>query len=143
HTAVLRRPMIIYGDHAHPRLTSELLAELGAHATRVEARGGDAEDRRALLLVSGCLAQGLLDDEFGRSGGDTASRDARAALDLATCAAQLFLSLGDRQLAAFERALSNLRASRLPATVRVKVCEGFAHYAVYPEQYARAASALR
>jgi hypothetical protein len=89
----------------------------------------ERDARRRLLIEAGQLEQALAD----RLGNDPLVQRVMTVTDLA---ADAFLGYAD--LGPIQKALAEIE---LPPdlTVRVKVPEGFAFYALYPEQYAEAA----
>jgi hypothetical protein len=120
--------VLFYGDHvdrAEPAALLELLRG------RVRDLGCD----RWSLIEAGRLVQGLLDAEMLREGGDDCT-------PLADWSARLMLSLaaGDRGRALEE--LEQLGRVAPLDEVLLRVPEGFAFYAIYPELYGRAAGEL-
>jgi hypothetical protein len=132
--------MIVYGDPQRAEDPRSLIAKLSADCLRLHYTRGVEQRELAtrLLIEAGELAQGLLDHEFQRVGYDEWTPLARS------CAA-LILPLGRLQtdsatsLAPALSALAELNEQQLPISITVKVPEGFAFYALYPEQYALAA----
>lgn len=122
----------------------------------VEGLGGLARlsgiDRHAALVAAlveaGELAQGLLDHAFQALGTDALTPLWRRCMEL-------LRSLGGALLVSYTGRLRHegpapalelverLRALRLPREVPVKVSEGYAFYALYPETYLEAARVLR
>jgi hypothetical protein len=93
------------------------------------AAGEGRDARRRLLIDAGQLEQALAD----RVENDTLVERIMSVTDLA---ADAFLH--DSDLGPLQEALAQLELP-VDLTVRVKVPEGFAFYALYPEQYAQAA----
>lgn len=113
-----RADVLVYGDHADevdPREDLQTLA----------VRPPD----RWTLVETGRLVQGLLDAEFAELGCDELTPLSRACGE-----AMLALAAGRPWIDA-------LRGVPLPSRVTLKVPEGYAFYAVYPELYAQAAGA--
>lgn len=143
--------MIVYGDPSYEIPAAALLGRVrqwagraGGHVqveTDSSARDGhsgvvpqygladERDARRRLLIEAGQLEQALAD----RLGNDPLVQRVMTVTDLA---ADAFLGYAD--LGPIQKALAEIE---LPPdlTVRVKVPEGFAFYALYPEQYAEAA----
>lgn len=119
--------MIVYGD-------SEFEARAGAWLARLagrleQARRGGQDERRTWLIEAGQLEQALAD----RLGDDPLVRRSETLTDLA---ADALLGAPD-----WERARTVLAALHLPPSLslRIKRPEGYAFYALFPEQYVRAA----
>lgn len=143
--------MIVYGDPSYEIPAAALLGRVrqwagraGGHVqdgTDSSARDGysgvvpqygsadERDARRRLLIEAGQLEQALAD----RLGNDPLMQRVMTVTDLA---ANAFLGYAD--LEPIQKALAEIE---LPPdlTVRVKEPEGFAFYALYPEQYAEAA----
>src|SRR5690606_38797876 len=104
--------------------------------------GGDPVDR---LIACGELACGLLDWAHGRRGADDDGELEEACHELVLAAATRPAGgdvPGDGARATAARA--RLEALDLPAVVEVSAAlEGFSHYAVDPDQFARAARYAR
>lgn len=141
--------MIVYGDvprRADPRTALAALEGalralpghppgLARHAALVSA-----------LIEAGELAQGLADADFTARGVDAASPAADAAMALLTRIAEAvhlsWTSDFTRLPPPPDAGLAALKACPLPPSIQPRRAEGFAHYALYPEAYAVAASAL-
>jgi hypothetical protein len=135
--------MIVYGDGARPEEAGRLLAALRDDCAALEGPPPGVERRSAgtrLLIAAGELAQGLLDDAFAARGGDDWGEREEACARLTLAAARL--TLGTAGVEEVRDALGALGGLPLPAAVTVKVPEGYAFYALYPEQYALAARQL-
>ncbi|HEU4751692.1 MAG TPA: hypothetical protein VFU47_01210, partial [Armatimonadota bacterium] len=129
--------MLVYGD---PAYTDELPAVATQLRRRLHAKqDADAESVRTLLIAAGQLEQAALDAV------PQLPEDAGAALqattDLLASALVATWSGGGDTEPPVRRAAAVLDRIELPkeAAVRVKVPEGFAFYALYPEQYSAAA----
>jgi hypothetical protein len=119
--------MLVYGDPSFEEPAATTLIRVRAWAE--QAGGKEQDDRRRLLIEAGQLEQALAD----RLGNDPLVQRIMTVTELA---ADAFLGYAD--LGPIQKALAEIE---LPPdlTVRVKVPEGFAFYALYPEQYAEAA----
>ena len=136
--------MLVYGDH--DEWLSSDAAQRRLHSAASDVVGASGIERHgavvSLLIEAGRTWQGVADAEFESANVDAGSaatyqlaaycRDlARAVLRswesgfTETCKLPLLPALPD-----------------LPERLRLKVPEGFAYYAVYPEAYAEAARAL-
>ena len=128
--------MLVYGDSSESVDPAELLTAIGETLDAVAPMPLGLERHSALiaaLIETGRLLQGV--EDAGAAGGDQVS----AFLDQLAGAALRswdsgFGSLGD---------LPPVPSIRLPDEVTLRVPEGFAYYAVYPEAYADAARRLR
>lgn len=119
--------MLVYGDPSFEEPATTALTRVREWAERAGGKEWDA--RRRLLIEAGQLELALAD----RLGNDPLVQRIMTVTDLAADA-----FLGHADLGPFQKALAEIE---LPPdlTVRVKVPEGFAFYALYPEQYAEAA----
>ncbi|MFL5249932.1 MAG: hypothetical protein ACJ79V_19080 [Myxococcales bacterium] len=106
--------MLVYGDHADEADPREVIADVSARVRR-----GDRENAR---IEAGRLVQGLLDAEQAAAGAD----------DLTPLAESCARALAGLDLRALQR-------FALPSRVTMKLPEGYAFYAVYPELYTAAA----
>jgi len=118
--------MIVYGDPSHEASADALLGRV-RQWTDMASVGLDA--RRRLLIEAGQLEQAVADR---LEGGALVER----VMNVTDLAADAFLDRS--RLGPLRKALVGID---LPAdlTMRVKVPEGYAFYALYPEQYAEAA----
>jgi hypothetical protein len=142
--------MLVYGDHAREVRPSEVLASLRGRLHRVEAvPPGIARHMAlvALLIEAGELAQGLLDLDFSERHQDEPGQRGAAYLALPMAFAR---AVRDSYVSGFMRyspvpgeVLDALERLELPERVTVKMPEGYAYYALYPELYLEAARALR
>lgn len=147
--------MIFYGKSARAVPTTTALGEIDARIAEALSPGRAIERHAAwvaALIAAGELAQGLADLAEGgadRSDAGAARDDASAAMALCVALARVmggswdsgFDALPHAAPAEVSGALARLRADpALPARVDVRRTEGFAHYAVYPESYWRAAA---
>lgn len=139
--------MIVYGDLQRTATPADLIASLRSDVALL-ARLPDRDRYDAsvgLLLAAGELAQGLLDAEFATAGHDDwtplaelCSRATRAAADLVVRPESALQAVAE-----FDATFRALAGLRLPAAVTVKVPEGYAFYAVYPELYVSSARRFR
>ncbi len=99
----------------------------------------------ALLVEAGMLAQGLADAGDAGDGGavDAAAAALRVATGIAAAFDASFRTRGGAAAPAVGRGLAELARGAPDAPVRLRVPEGFAFYALYPELYAEAARAFR
>ncbi len=137
--------VIVYGDPSYEATAGELLARLRARIAALRLGGAvTLDDLRALLIQTGQLEQAAQDDLPGDD-----SRPLRACLAALTDqAARVFHEEWDgsppRHAALDDLARAADRAAAvgtlfLSCRLTVKVPEGFAFYALYPEQYVLAA----
>jgi hypothetical protein len=143
--------VIVYGDRSSRCRPSRALATLRRDLTAVGPMGpGRARHERlvALLLAAGELAQGIADHDFESAAADHPTAASGAAMRLTMALARLvwrshrsgYAALG--ALTTARARLQELTRQRLPRALTVRVPEGYAHYAVYPEAFADAAAAL-
>ena len=136
--------MIFYGKASRIESTTAVLGEIESCIVDAEAEAALPIARHAAwtaaLIATGSLAQGLADANSGDG--------EAAALALATRLATLmgasfdsgFVDQPVSRPAPVAEALAALRSlSDLPGRIEIRRPEGFAHYAVYPEAYWRAA----
>lgn len=125
--ATVQENMMVYGDPSSEEPAFALLARVRQWAGSASSYEPDA--RRRLLIEAGQLEQAL---------GDRLEYDGlvERIMNVTDLAADAFL--GHADLAPLRKSLAEIE---LPPDlmVRVKVPEGFAFYALYPEQYAEAA----
>ncbi|HYO58588.1 hypothetical protein [Archangium sp.] len=142
--------MLVYGDHAREVRPSEALAALRERLRRVEAvPAGIARHAAlvALLIEAGELAQGVLDADFAERRQDEPGQRGAACLAIPMALAR---AVRDSYASGFTRysrvpdeILDTLERLALPERVTVKMPEGYAYYALYPELYLEAARSLR
>ena len=142
--------MLVYGDHAREVRPSEVLAALRARLRRVEAVPAGIARHMALvslLIEAGELAQGLLDADSAERRQDEPGPRGAACLALPMAFAR---AVRDSYVSGFMRyspipdeVLDALERLELPERVTVKMPEGYAYYALYPELYLEAARSLR
>jgi hypothetical protein len=119
--------MIVYGDPSHEEPAGILVERLKLRAGQESHEGTDG--RRTLLIEAGKLEQALADVPAGESLMGQIER-------VTDLAADAFLGVSN--FGPVREALARLEV-RPDLPLRVKVPEGFAFYALYPEHYARAA----
>jgi hypothetical protein len=119
--------VIVYGDQQSQETLGSALARLRELAS--------AADTLTLAIECGKLAQSLTDAQFEELGRDELTPRARSC-------ARLCLASAAGDLTALHDALDELATlpGDLPCTMREP--EGYAHYALYPELYVRAARSL-
>lgn len=141
--------MLVYGDHSRRVDPRDILDDLDVRLRDVGAIAPSIGRHAALVsafIASGELIQGLADAAFKARGEDDSSPEQDAATQLClTLAAAVVRSWdagfeGPIEIAA--DVLSDLRNLKLPATVEVRVAEGYAFYGLYPELYLEAARGL-
>jgi hypothetical protein len=138
--------MLVYGDRARTVAPGSVILDLERSLGAARETGGLARldlCTRA-LIAAGELAQGVADDAFAASGEDGCSPATEATMALAVAVAgDLLAAAGQPTVprADMTAALAAVRRLALPADIRCKTPEGYAFYAVYPEDYAVAAAA--
>ncbi|WP_426268001.1 hypothetical protein [Sphingomonas sp. LHG3443-2] len=130
--------MLVYGDHEETLDTAEALSTLREDA----GRWLDHDALRDRFIMLSGLAQGVADADFAEHGSDRERAAERTLL-------QQLVTLGSLLLQSWDEGCSGGIApalpvvSGLPAAVRVREGEGYAHYALYPEAYGLAARQLK
>jgi hypothetical protein len=137
--------MLVYGDRSRTVAPGSLILDLERRLAAARKTGGlmrlDLCTRA--LIAAGELAQGLADDAFETIGKDGCSPAAEATMALAIAVAGDLLAAAGQPTglrADVTAALAAVRRLALPACIRCKTPEGYAFYAVYPEDYAAAAA---
>jgi len=143
--------MFVFGDGARVETPQRQLGRVVAALDRARDAGSGLDRHDHLveaLIEAGEFAQGAIDAEFEITGRDTASplRDAATKL-LIALAAEIRRSWAAGFPAgpvdpALRRRIEALAALPLPDAIRCRLAEGFAFYALYPESYLEAATAL-
>lgn len=129
--------MLVYGDHSHEAAPAATLARLAGESGRLL----NHEQLRHRFLTLAGLAQGVADADFHEGGSD---RFRPAELILLEGLTDLARSL----MASWEQncrgglAPSFRTPAELPARISVRLAEGHAFYALYPEAYGLAARQL-
>lgn len=143
--------MQVFGDQvqtAEPRALLHLLRHALAEVSESRASASDAQSHHVrwvdLLLRAGELWQGLADAELAERGHDAESPVTRlcalGTVALARAVWSSYRGVGVRTRWRSPVWIDRLLEQRLPASIDLHRAEGFAFYAVYPEQYAMAAS---
>jgi hypothetical protein len=137
--------VLVYGDRSREVAPLAQLAAVRAALARAAATAGLARADRLTeaLILAGELAQGVADAEAETRGGDDITPVASATLDLAiSVAARLLAAVGQPPAMPDDPAapLARVAALPLPGRIRLRMPEGYAYYAVYPEAYAAAAA---
>ncbi len=146
--------MIFYGAGSRRIGVSEALADITDAINEALSRPLPVERHAAwvaALVAAGGLAQGLADAAAGAPDREPVQEGAAAAAMLLTCALALvmgrswssdFADLPTTAPRDVADALASLTSLDMPDTVDIRLTEGFAHYALYPEAYWVAAAAL-
>jgi hypothetical protein len=117
--------MLVYGDRSRTVDPRRRLAEI----RRLLASAGPAtDDLTHALIATGELAQGLADAQAEPLGCDDITALQTAAMEL--CEAIAGRAYAGANAGWSAEALSTLAAMSLPASIRCKLGEGFAFYAV-------------
>jgi hypothetical protein len=141
--------MLVYGDHSRSVSTRALLDRIGRALRRIAAMPPGIERHGELVgafIEAGELAQGIADAEFETRGCDGRSPAQNAAMALLVGMAEAMRRSWDSGFAEVEpvspEALQILERLSLPDRVILNQPEGYAFYALYPESYLQAASAV-
>ena len=141
--------MLVYGDREEAEDPRFKLARLEDRLEALAAHGQGLQRHARLvsgLIEAGELVQGLADQAFEARGEDAPSPAADAAMALCMTLARAVKDSWTSDFAAsFEPPRSALTAlgRHLPASpLRIRVAEGYAFYALYPEAYLEAALAI-
>jgi hypothetical protein len=138
--------MRVYGDRARSAFASETLNALADRMAEIRAAPPDLARHAGLvsaLIEAAALHQGIADLELARRGVDDDSATQQAGFDVvATLARSVALSWDDPAGAPVldvDEILTRWRDIAPAERLSLRVAEGFAHYAVYPEAYLEAA----
>jgi hypothetical protein len=138
--------MIVYGDPARCEHVQHLIAQLRDECDSLGNAincNNQSDDATSILISSGELWQGLVDEEYRLLEFDEwtplAEHCARLTMAAAALAADRVASEPVETLLV---ELDWLAAADLPNRVTIKSPEGYAFYAVYPQLYAMAAKSL-
>ena len=141
--------MLVYGDLARRATTAAVLDAIAGTLRRLAAMPPGIERHGELVaafIAASELAQGIADAEFDARGADVRSpiQDAAMAVLMAMAEAirRSWESEFDEQARLPANLLDDLLDATLPATLSLRRPEGYAFYAIYPESYPQAASAL-
>ena len=139
--------MLVYGDVEHTvtvgakqAAIENILSEFHSMPPGI-ARHGTLV---AAFVAAGELVQGLIDAEFHELGIDTLSaihRDGMACLSVLACAIDRSWRSGLRETSLPQEFLERLLSFDPSRTIHAKQAEGYAFYALYPENYLEAAQA--
>jgi hypothetical protein len=137
--------VLVYGDRSEKADPRPRLRDLDALLTTIASMDGGLARHTALtdaLIESGRILQGVADADFAACGCDRRS----AATDALT---QLLLSIARELCRSWDSGFQielRMRPApdglNLPSSIEMKVPEGYAFYALYPEAYADAARSL-
>jgi hypothetical protein len=138
--------MLVYGDPSRSLAPGALLLDVERSLAAARAAGGVArlDLLTRVLIAAGELAQGVADAAFETVGEDGCSPAIEATMGLAIAVAgDLLASAGQPagRRADATAALAAVRRLPLPPAIRCKTPEGYAFYALYPEDFATAAAA--
>lgn len=136
--------MIVYGDAGEFEAGEAVKCSALAMLAQAQGLSGIARHSRLVdaFIRTGELAQGMADAQFEDRGSEVPSplnrQMALVLLDLAR-AIDLSWSSGFRQAPEACRLGQVLSRVDCPNLIRTRTCEGYAHYALYPESYLEAA----
>lgn len=136
--------MIVYRKTEQENVTTDLMKEVAGLAGRA-ASTKRHEDSTELLIEMGRLEAGIVDAIFPDA--DGVNEQTAAARKASIIAGHAFIASwegrGKDMASWIERllkALSGLRSMPLPWKVKTRVPEGYAHYGLFPEVYAKSAA---
>jgi hypothetical protein len=134
--------MLVYGDQDELAEPEALVARINRRIERIAAMQPGLERHAslsALLVEAGRLLQGIADEAFERLSCDCRTVETDRLGEFLLALAQALCRSWDSRFMELDR-LPCLEASPAwPEQVRLRLPEGFAFYAVYPEAYAEAA----
>jgi hypothetical protein len=141
--------MLVYGDHSRRVSPQAVIEDVGSTLSRVAAMAPGIERHSELVaafIEMGEVAQGIADAEFEARGCDARSPAQDAAMAALLAMAEAIRRSWDSGFADAEPVpqdtLQVLSRMQLAQSLALKQPEGYAFYAVYPESYLQAASAL-
>ncbi|MDQ4135442.1 MAG: hypothetical protein M3158_04605, partial [Pseudomonadota bacterium] len=141
--------MLVYGDPSRRVSARAAIESIGEALRRVAAMPPGLERHSELVAAFidlAALTQGIADAEFEARGCDARSPVQDSAMAALTGVAQAIRLSWDSGFAdvgpAPPNLLEGLSAHLLPECLDVKQPEGYAFYALYPEGYLQASSAL-
>ena len=137
--------MLVYGDRSERADPRHRLDEIDRKIGAVGAMPSGLERHSALtevLIETGRILQGVADAEFAIAGCDRWSATTIALADFLQSIAAAFCRSWDSKFKAEPPLGPSPSALHLPASVRMRVPEGYAYYALYPEAYVVAARSL-
>lgn len=138
--------MLVYADRSDrkdPRKCLEALSESLAMAEAQPAGLARHSQLVGILIDAGKLLQGVADANFAEIGADRLSPAAAAISDLIDGLAVAVCRSWDSGFSDLRHVPRAPPADALPSHVDLRVPEGFAFYAVYPEAYIEAARRLK
>lgn len=141
--------MQVYGDLTIEKKTSEVADSLRILAVSAEHKTGlpRHEALTELMIDCGAFVQGVLDHEFEARGKDDWAPLEDALNEWMLETASLLHASWKRDLIPnleiFLSLLKHIESFALPETLSLRVAEGFAFYATYPEMYFKAGETLR
>lgn len=133
--------MLVYREDRRPVDTVDALRALAAR--RVNMRRGSADDALSVLIAAGELESAICDAIFeGRDGVDERASTLR---DMSIDAARGYLdaSAGRSSEPPSSTKIDVLRSMPLPRQIEMRLSEGYAYYALFPETYAASARRFR
>jgi hypothetical protein len=130
--------VLVYGDQQRTVAPQTLLKELA----RDDGRWLDHDSLRSRFITLAGLTQGVADEDFTRLGQDRRRPNEQVLLDrLVTLGAALMRSWDEGCSGAIAPTIGPV--PDLPISVSVRLPEGYAFYALYPEAYGEAARPLQ
>jgi hypothetical protein len=132
--------VLVYGDRSEQADPRVRLGEIDRKLRSISAEPPGLERHSALrdlLIDVGRVLQGVADAQFEPAKGERWSTETVALADYLQAIAELLCRSEDRE---FE--VPNIAQLNLPEGVELKVPEGYAYYALYPEAYVEAARTL-
>ncbi|WNG50819.1 hypothetical protein F0U60_46865 [Archangium minus] len=142
--------MLVYGDHEREVRPTEVLAALRERLRQLDTLPTGIVRHAALVslfIEAGELAQGLLDADFAAQRQDELNPRSTACLALPLALARAIRYSHSSGFASYspipDEVIDTLERLELPERVTVKMPEGYAYYALYPELYLEAARSLR
>ncbi|MDB5037676.1 MAG: hypothetical protein JWQ35_1204 [Bacteriovoracaceae bacterium] len=150
--------MEFYRDYLRETVTSDEIQRLESEFRKKNLKNFEPNIHShlsRLLIETGELSQGLLDDEFKKKGADDWTVKTALCSKLTLEAAKLFTKsyhflenprtnddpkIDSSKILKLFRKLSTFN---LPSRLKIKIPEGYSYYSLYPEQYLLAAKKLR
>jgi hypothetical protein len=138
--------VLVYGDRSEkvdPRLR---LRDLDAQLIGVASMDAGLARHSALtdaLIEGGRILQGVADADFAANGCDRRTTATEALMQFLLSIARELCRSWDTGFAAAARVQAPPDELDLPGSIEMKVPEGYAFYALYPEAYAEAARSLK
>jgi hypothetical protein len=138
--------MLVYGDHDEAADARELWEALERNCGAVWAMPSGLHRHAklvGLLVDAGRLLQGIADAEFEQAGCDRRSPQYAPLCTAVQSLAHSVCNSWDSGLESLVRIPEFPKLALLPRKIRLRIPEGFAFYAVYPEAYIDAVRRLR